>query len=493
MSKNPYGEETHFSGPNLDPWTKTENNEENWQFFGVGGSRRLAISGLHDFVGSKRAEASLVLIGPWKVGKTSTVNYAMKNPPTKKDSPEKLTPVQVTIERENKANRADLGGLLSKRIVRSFIEIAQMMASESPQKEDWSRFIQVTEQVYLPEESKETDSSMLTRLLAYYQNRAVGKQVQKNLVAQADLVPHEKLRSLWDVLALHLGIGDAGHTLEQATNMAGTSPQGAIELFAQSWVNLQSHPSLPKGIVLVFHEESPEIKEGQLGQFVHDVLSSVSKQYLTESGEWRIKFVFEAREPYLGPERRRKTQSKRTSRGAGFKIRAEKADADQMKNAASERRIYLDAFTPEEAEALLTGNLYGVKEDKCPSILLRYKPESIFRQIGYHPGLLQIVCWELLVKKCRHTGGIDADSGICKECLERCLDEIYQRVKETNLLTEEQQAIANNVFDPRIEDCLRGKGLFYAPNEQRQPALNTNTHHENSQANKEGGEQSDLA
>ena len=69
-------ERSHFAEPHLPPWEQGA-----WAFFGADGSRADAIKELRRLLNPNGPLGYVCLVGPYKVGKTSVLNYVLSETP----------------------------------------------------------------------------------------------------------------------------------------------------------------------------------------------------------------------------------------------------------------------------------------------------------------------------------------------------------------------------------------------------------------------------
>lgn len=427
-------------------------------FVGVDGSRREAIENLREFLGPNSAYVAFRLIGPYKVGKTRVLHYVFSSLSIVEEDRARI--------RVDKVIKTDIGQRLQKWIVDWFISEAearawaQQIPSQLSGEWDWWWLAKLTEYQYLRTDSaKEEVVEGLDELLRQYRADGDFRQLARNAIGarlrrpinslpmlSGDLreVLHnlsaDDLRGLLQELRVFLarkhGIDQLLNDLDEAYRSAADgSLSSSMMQFAKCWQEMKQ-PSNTKPFVFII--------EGQYVPRTDDCIqymfgTPVFHPKLPNRNHRPVRCVFEMREPYEGPEQR---QRSRPTQGSLESWGEDKEISGVEQKPLLKPGCVIDALKLTEARRLAEGNCFD-----CSA-------EHVLDQVGYHPGLLQIVC-RGLETDCTN----QRDAEYCHQCWNRRLREICPHVHR--LLSEnEKAAIRNAAFTEREEilDRLRGKG-----------------------------------
>ncbi|MBM3120287.1 MAG: hypothetical protein FJ006_12230 [Chloroflexi bacterium] len=451
---------SHFSSSDLPHW-----RAGTWEFFGAHDSRKGAIETIRKLLDPNRVPNSFRLIGPYKVGKTSTLVYALHPEATQKER-YALIP----------ASGQEMGGTISGKRLQKwfacwFVKYASERAQEASLRDkqsDWSWLGRITEYLLCSDLSIDQVSKSiivdLGRLKNQYEHRGyLGYSISQVVDGHSSELA-DTLGELGKRFAIELEISDTWEELLQSCELAKTSyMEASIEKFVRCWAALQ-HPSETASFVFII--EGQQVADEVVKRFAAQIPLRVP---MPEDRHLQIKCVFEVREPYEGPKTRelRKTQGQ------------DSVDLWSGGGTIGEgiTEYTIDALTPGDAQALVMGECAGVYagEYRTPRFVCKEKPQAVLERVGYHPGLLQKVCGKLDAE-CKYSEGQPENMEDCSRCWQKRGKEIHEEVLKL-LDTEEEKAtikalVAEEIaptkdsksvdvnIDANIIDRLRGKGVI---------------------------------
>jgi len=455
------GKRSHFSSSDLPHW-----RAGTWEFFGAHDSRKEAIETIRKLLDPNRVPNSFRLIGPYKVGKTSTLVYALHPEATLKER-------YALIPASGQGTGGTVSGKrLQKWFACWFAKYASERAKESSlvdkqSESDWSWLGRITEYLLCLDLSIDPGSKNiivdLGRLKNQYEHRGVlghylGQFIGQVVNGDSSNLAHT-LHEVGELLAIELEVKDAWTELVLASKQAEDDYafEASIETFVRCWAALQ-HPSETASFVFII--EGQQVADEVVQRFAAQIPVRVP---LPEDKHVQLKCVFEVREPYEGP----KTRELCKTRGQ------DSVDLWSGGRAIGEgiTEYTIDALTPGDAQALVTGAGVREGEYRTPRFVCKGKPQSILERVGYHPGLLQRVCGRLDAE-CKYSEGQPENMEDCSRCWQKRGEEIREGILKL-LDTEEEKATIkalvveeiaatkdNKSVDANIIDRLRGKGVI---------------------------------
>jgi len=355
------GTNLYLSGPDLPPW-----DERKWHYF----ERTEVIEKLKEILlDDKTAIRQVSLIGPYKIGKTSTINYLIHI--LHRDKHWKIIPVRQT-------------DILHETVKWSKQYIENMMARPNSDNQIWMRFWKLV-------------------------NDMPGDWWDQ-----------------WDRLTGSIPEDDQRRLLDDLRRAI----KAAKERDIQDWLRhfrrcLQKDTT---NVMLVFLGNSE--------------LTLISDQFQNENlgnNIVQVRILCEGRAGYegLGEE----TAPVRPG-PSSFEVQR---SPSEIKSSSQVRKIEIHAFTREEAKRFVMGD----RIDPHFAGVTFSNIDEILDQVGYHPALLQIVCWWMV------------DDKDLSGCWDRRLQEISAHVSELIEDEEEKKAILDpqRGISPSVFNRLRGKGV----------------------------------
>lgn len=417
---------SYLSGPDLPPWDET-----NWHFFETEHLKK-AFDELDSALEPSKPITTIRFIGPYKIGKTSALNYYRKRVVQ--------SGVKFIFHELNRDGRDSY----TKMIAQWFTDYANSKSAASTDevdKELWKQLGELTRVMYVQDSDI---GQVLGGWQEYWENKDLKfAVVLKNLQRQ-------RLDNLWSVFTTRIidrtppPARDCWENffqnLQRALN-AETSLPFRRRYFTDCWEALKKCGAIDSNIVLVFWEE-----------FEGDVpgVDDTSFKLDPTLNAPKIKYICVGREPYQGVQTDVPNSLNERLGSPGFEG---KASPDDLQRQSTQKTIQLHAFTRDDALRFVKGE--GVV---LPFI---HKPvpyqASIPDQVGYHPALLQIMCWGILSEFYIPAAGSNT-------CWDDCLEKINE-IKDTIsvLLDEEEKKVILNAHRTGINaqffQRLSGKGV----------------------------------
>lgn len=413
---------SYLSGPNLPPW-----NETDWHFF-ESESVKNAFKELNKALEPSGTITIIRFIGPYKIGKTSALNYYFRK--YVQGSGVKF------IFHELKQDGRDSH---TKMIVQWFTQYADGKSNASTDEVSrklWEHLKELTQCMYVLRPGRD---NVLDKWQAYWNEK--DNQFATVLAA---LRRQGALDAYWIALTIrikdriHSSSGNWGNFfryLQNALNNDNLSFRS--QSLVHCWKELEKCD--PEGLrdVLVFWEEF----EGA----VPEVDAMLLNPTIFSNSKMQIRYICVGRKTYQGVQA---DVPNERSGSPGFEGKASSGDLVRQ---SIQKTIELHAFTCDEALKFVIGE--GVREP------FRHIPlpcqNSIPDQVGYHPALLQIMCWGILSEFYTPRD--------CSACWDDCLDNINDiGATLSALLTDsEREAIltANRGINQQMMQQLKEKGV----------------------------------
>jgi GTPase SAR1 family protein len=364
------GTNLYLSGPDLPPW---DGNEKNWHYF----ERTEVLKKLEDTLLDSTAISQVFLVGPYKVGKTSTINYLLQKYINRNSYRDKHWKIILVSQTEGDT-------ILNITVMWCKQYIENVMARPNSDNQIWMRFWKLVND--MPGDWWDQWDELTGRL------------------------PNDQ-RQLFDDLGRAIRAARSGNI------------QGWLRHFRRC---LQKDTT---NVMLVFLGNSE--------------LTLISDQFQNENlgnNIVQVRILCEGREGDEGPSR--ETASERPG-SPGFESQISSSEA---KSLAQVRKIELHAFTCEEAKRFVTGE--GI-DPQFARVTFNIDTKKILDQVGYHPALLQIVCWWMVDDK--------DPSGFWDRRLEEITEHVSKLIdeKEKMAILHPERGIFPNVFNR-----LKGKGVI---------------------------------
>ena len=402
-------------GRRFEPW---DNN--NWTFFGETSSRADAIDKIHGFLNPRGPEKRLSLIGPYKIGKTSTYNFALFR--------WRGSDRFITIPLDN-GTESDVSRSLEpvvRLIIRWFAKYATRMEQQERKPRDkrlWRSLRQLAIYRYGQREGDPPTATNIRQILdeLMFEHEFIRRKVNLVRRGQEDTNYPKILNDAWTTFGGFLSISDGLGSLEESIRFARQGfPQNASKELCEWWTKSLNPELSHSNYIPVFYQMEDSLTDRYIEDML-DYLGSyvrIQRDALSQKAGLKVKRVLEKSQEYGRDEFRQRTLEEQSARAWGPTGSATQTE---------ELIQFLSAFTTPDANALVLGN----STDKT-------RTDPIQELVGRHPLLLQLARWELLENGC-------PDPKACTECLDECANEMESHVRAL-LSNAEQWAILHKTY-----------------------------------------------
>ena len=440
---------SYLSGPDLMPWQM--GNQNSWFFFGgnEGQSRYELLRKIQDFLCDTQLQY-FHLIGPYKIGKTSAIQKALYNLRYDRN----VTPALfVWINRRERTD--SLGDLLKEHYLTYFCSRAEDLAyrflAKDPVKTIYWKWLGKLVGHHYRKASFSTLREELRQMAedfqAHLQNRELRRmshlidealntvnQSQGRALKNSGFTPLSELR--WE-LAERLDKTNAFQKMQNALSSIEKNLARSISSYIKCRFDLDDVRDAK--MVLIDIEFTPT----ELG-ICHSLAASLHTEML---GFPNVKCIFESIGYCIEEQGNLK-----------FEVQHQVAVPDYLKilyEKVLPVRKCLGALSRAEAESLIEG--IGVEQAgyRASRVKCKLSTESIIEHVGYHPALLQHVCYRL-TEECSwlEESECEAYNKCWTSYLEKIANHLHTLLGETEI-----SAIRKNNLST-IAASLQAKGLL---------------------------------